>query len=95
LAVAYQVAIPRPVDIHVNVLNDATKVYYGGNIVQRDTQTGQASVTATLPANAAEPLEWKVRSQIPSASGAGHQILLKTVIRICPALFRRVLGYVW
>jgi len=56
----YTLTHARPVDIHVNLLNHDSKLYYAGNIVEVDGQRGEATVSFTLPDFVQEPFMWKV-----------------------------------
>lgn len=58
--VKYQVDIPRPVDIKVDVLNAKTKEYYAGKTVAMNDQAGQVSLTIRMSDWAQEPFLWKV-----------------------------------
>ena len=51
----------RPVDIHLNVLNKESKLYYSGKIVQVEEQRGEATLTIDqLAWEAQDPFMWKV-----------------------------------
>ena len=51
----------RPVDIHLNVLNKYSKLYYSGKILQVNEQRGEATLTIDqLAWEAQDPFMWKV-----------------------------------
>lgn len=56
----YSLKKARPVDIHIDVLNQASKQWYAGAIVPMEDQQGQVSASLTLPREAQGELLWKI-----------------------------------
>lgn len=56
----YTLTHEKAVDIHLNLLNLNTKLYYGGQIIPVDGQRGEVTASFVLPENVEEPFMWKV-----------------------------------
>jgi hypothetical protein len=56
----YSLKKARPIDIHIDVLNQASKQWYAGAIVPMEDQQGQVSASLTLPVGAEGELLWKI-----------------------------------
>ena len=66
--VKYASDIPRPVDVHVDVLNAKNKLFYAGKWEQMDDMMGNVSLTINMADKAEEPFLWKVRRSRSSSS---------------------------
>jgi hypothetical protein len=75
--VRYSTDILRPVDIHVDVLNANTKMFYSGAEKSMNTMQGEMSLTMTMANEAQEPFLWKVRCSgqymLASSPASMHQ----------------------
>jgi len=58
--VRYRSDVPRPVDVHVDVLNAQNKAFYAGKWAEMDDMAGDVSLTIKMADQAEEPFLWKV-----------------------------------
>ena len=62
--VRYRSDVPRPVDVHVDVLNAREKKFLAGKWAEMDDMQGDVSLTVKMSEQGSEPFLWKVGTQL-------------------------------